>query len=63
VTQATIFDSKKPISFFDDFQHFRRVLFVHGLLAQFLDLAQSTPLPCGSSDSILLLASVFSSDS
>ena len=36
MAQAVIFDSKKAIYFFDKLQHFPRVLFIRGLLAQVL---------------------------
>jgi hypothetical protein len=36
VADAVVFGSKKPIYFLDDFEHSLRVLFVCGLLAEFL---------------------------
>ena len=36
MTQSIVFDTKKPVNFFHEFQHFCRVLFLRGQFAQFL---------------------------
>lgn len=36
MTQSIVFDTKKPVNFLHDLQHFRRVLFLRGQFTQFL---------------------------